>query len=193
MGLIKHIHDVINLFYYKHLTDKWKYIPYIYIYVTHKVLKSCRSKMATLEHDVCDVHGTSSLYIKSYLQSLYRVFPTGRMGESPHQPKFCWLTASPTNFYSIPPKVNSTQYKNKIVIFSCSHSSCTIFVLISYSFETPIMLILILIDVQYLQNAVFSFEKFSNRQNHSSSDPHHLVKKSPTSVHYFLTQSQGNS
>ena len=55
----------------------------------------------------------------------------------------------------------------------------TIFVLISYSFETQIMLILILINVQYSQNAVFSFEKFSNRQNHSSSDSHHLVKKSP--------------
>ena len=39
------------------LTDKWKYIPYIS--VTHKVLKSCRSKMATLEHDVCDVHRAS--------------------------------------------------------------------------------------------------------------------------------------
>ena len=70
----------------------------------------------------------------------------------------------------------------KKVIFSCSHCSCTIFVLISYSFETQIMLILILIDVQYSQNAVFSFEKFSNRQNHSSSDSYHLVKKSPQAV-----------
>ena len=33
------------------------------------------------------------------------------------------------------------------------------------------MLILILVDVQYSQNAVFSFEKGSNRQNHSSSLP----------------------
>ena len=32
--------------------------------MTHKVLKSCRSKMATLAHDVCDVHGASLLYIK---------------------------------------------------------------------------------------------------------------------------------
>ena len=40
------------------------------------------------------------------------------------------------------------------------------------------MLILILIDVQYSQNAVFSFEKFSNRQNHSSAS-HHLVKSRP--------------
>ena len=37
------------------------------------------------------------------------------------------------------------------------------------------MLILILIDVQYLQNAVFSFEKGSNRQNHFSSGSHHPV------------------
>ena len=38
----------------KHWTDKWKYIPYIF--VTHKVLKSCRIKMATLAHDVCDIY-----------------------------------------------------------------------------------------------------------------------------------------
>ena len=114
--------------------------------MTHKVLKSCRSKMATLAHDVCDVHGATSLYIKTCWQSLYRVFPTAGMGESSHQPKIC-------------------------VIFSFSHCSCTIFVLISYSFETQIMLILILIDVQYSQ--------FLNRQNHSSSGSHHLVKKSP--------------
>ena len=40
------------------------------------------------------------------------------------------------------------------------------------------MLILILIDVQYLQNVVFSFAKGSNCQNHSSSDFHPL--KNPT-------------
>ena len=41
------------------------------------------------------------------------------------------------------------------------------------------MLILILIDVQYSQKAVFSFEKGSNGQNHSSSSSHHPVKKFP--------------
>ena len=81
LGLIKHVHDVINLLYYKHWTGKWKYIPCIS--VTHKVLKSCRSKMATLAHDVCDVHGASSLYIKSRWQSLYKVFRTGGWG-NPH-------------------------------------------------------------------------------------------------------------
>ena len=39
------------------------------------------------------------------------------------------------------------------------------------------MLILILIDVQYPQKAVFSFEKGSNCQNHSSSGSLHPVKK----------------
>ena len=36
-----------------------QYIPYIF--VTHKVLKSCSSKIATLAHDICDVHGDFSL------------------------------------------------------------------------------------------------------------------------------------
>ena len=39
------------------------------------------------------------------------------------------------------------------------------------------MLILILIYVHYSQNAIFSFEKGWNRQNHSSSFPFHPVKK----------------
>ena len=68
-------------------------------------------------------------------------------------------------------------YDNNKNIFSCSHCSCTIFVLISYPFYTQVMLILILIDVQYLQNAVFSFEKGSNSRNHSYSGSHHSVKK----------------
>ena len=47
---------------------------------------------------------------------------------------------------------------------------------ILYSFDTQFMLILILIDVQYWKNAVFTFEKYLNHQNHSSSGSHHLVK-----------------
>ena len=41
------------------------------------------------------------------------------------------------------------------------------------------MLILILIDVQYSHNAVFSFEKDSNRQNHSYLCSDHPVKEFP--------------
>ena len=46
-------------------------------------------------------------------------------------------------------------------------------------FDTHVMLIVILSDVQYSQKAVFRFEKGLNGQNQSSSGPHHLVKKSP--------------
>ena len=38
------------------------------------------------------------------------------------------------------------------------------------------MLILIVIDVQYLQNVVLRFEEGSNGQNHSSSNTYHLIK-----------------
>ena len=62
-------------------------------------------------------------------------------------------------------------------MFGCSHCSCTIFILTLYSFYIQAMLILILIYIQYLQNVVFSFEKGSNGQNHSSSGSHHQIKK----------------
>ena len=39
------------------------------------------------------------------------------------------------------------------------------------------MLILILMDVQYLQNVVFSFEKGLNGPKHSPSDSHHPIQK----------------
>ena len=41
------------------------------------------------------------------------------------------------------------------------------------------MLTLILIDDQYVQNVVLSFEKSSNGQNDSLSDSHHSTKKFP--------------
>ena len=65
------------------------------------------------------------------------------------------------------------------LIFSCSHCSCTIFVLFLYSLYTQVILILILINVQFLQNVVSSFEKGSRGQNHSLSDSHHPTEKSP--------------
>ena len=64
-------------------------------------------------------------------------------------------------------------------IFSCSHCSCSIFLLVSYSLDTQVVLSLILIDVQYLQKAVSSFEKGLHCQNHSSSGSQHPVKKIP--------------
>ena len=49
------------------------------------------------------------------------------------------------------------------------------------------MLILILIDVQY---AVFSFEKGSNRQNHSSCSCHLVKKSSPAK--FLIPPTGGN-
>ena len=70
---------------------------------------------------------------------------------------------------------------NENFIYNCNHCSCTLF-LTSYSLYKQVMLIWILIDVQYLQNIVFSFEKGSNGQNHSLSDSHPRRKKSPSKI-----------
>ena len=48
------------------------------------------------------------------------------------------------------------------------------------------MLSLVLIDVQYLQNVVFSFEKDSNGQNHYLPDSHYSIKKLPQQNFIFL-------
>ena len=91
------VYYAINLLCYKHWIGKWKYLTHIS--VIRKVLKSCRIKIVYLAHDV---HGASSLYIKPCWQSLYRVFPPGGMGKSPHQPKICSCTPSQPNVYSPP-------------------------------------------------------------------------------------------
>ena len=123
-----------------------------------------------------------------------RVFPTGGMrGESPHYQKFAqslpYLEKSPpvdslpTKFLFPLPKFNFphqiTMFTNKNFIFRCCHCSCTSFILTSCSLYTQAMLILTLINVQYLQNVVFSFEKCLNGQKHSASGSHHSIKQFP--------------
>ena len=93
------------------------------------------------------------------------------MGEvPPRQPKICSFLPPPEkispsrlpplpNFYFPPhPKMQFPHYitifklqRNKNIIFICSHCSCTIFVLISYSLDTQVILILILIYIQHSQ------------------------------------------
>ena len=103
--------------------------------------------------------------------------------------KFLFLpTPTTKQFPSYNPIKNS--------ILSCRHCSCSI-VLTSYSLETQVMLILILINIQDSQKAVSSFEKGWNCQNHSSSTPPPPCKMSdslhptgenlptPTSYHYL--------
>ena len=126
--------------------------------------------MATLAHDVCDVHGASVLNIyKNLLARFVQGFPYLEDRGVPPPTKNLLIHPLRTKFLFPPTESQFNLIKNKNIFFSCSHY--TIFVLISYSFNTQIMLILILIDVQYSQ--------FLNRQNHSSSDSHHLVKKFP--------------
>ena len=60
------------------------------------------------------------------------------------------------------------------------------FNLTSYSLYSQVMLILILIDAQYLQNVAFSFEKGGNGQSHSSSDSDYQIKKFPPTPAKFL-------
>ena len=48
--------------------------------------------------------------------------------------------------------------------------------------NTQVMIILILIDVQYSQKAVFCFDKGLNGQNHYSTGSHQPVKKSPGKI-----------
>ena len=83
---------------------------------------------------------------------------------------------SPTKFLS-----PSTKYQIPcFYLFSCSHCCYNIFlfsILTLYSsLYTQAMLILILINVHWLQKVVSSFEKGSNSQNHSSSDSHNPIK-----------------
>ena len=48
------------------------------------------------------------------------------------------------------------------------------------------MLILVLIDAQYIQNVVFSFEKGLNGQNQSLSESHHSRSHTPSKICIIL-------
>ena len=83
----------------------------------------------------------------------------------------------PIKFLS--PKVNKkfhviTQWKLHFIYSRCS---CTTFILTSYFVYTG-HANFGFIDVQYLQNVVFSIEIRLNGPNHSSTDFHHPMKKS---------------
>ena len=100
---------------------------------------------------------------------------------SPRPGKIPLIRLPPPNFFFLQQRLISRTLNNIFhvsFIFICSHGSCTIFVLISCSLYTQVMLILMLIDVQYSQKAVFRFGTGSNSQNHSSSGYHYPVKKS---------------
>ena len=64
-------------------------------------------------------------------------------------------------------------------IFTCSHCSCTILLKLHTLCKHKVMLIYILIDIQHLQNIIFSFEIGLIGESISSSDYHHSTRKSP--------------
>ena len=77
-----------------------------------------------------------------------------------------------------PPKF---YYSHWIIIFMCNpiETSCLAIVICSFViFVLPSYCVLILIDIQFLQNVVFSFEMGSNGQNQSPSGSHLWIKKS---------------
>ena len=96
-------------------------------------------------------------------------------------------TPAPPSFYCLhqrltapPLNKNFHVISQENFIFSCSHCSCTIFILPSYSLRTQVKLILILINVQYLQIVVFSFKKGLIGQKYSSSDSHQPIRQYPS-------------
>ena len=155
------------------------WLPRAFSYITWE--RSFQSMWFLQNHK--DNYGGSWKKKNSILQGLPY---WGGSGSPPHQAKiysFPHLENPPQpNVY--PPPSTKQQFSSynlikTVSIFSCRHYSSSVFVLISYSLDTQVMLILILIDVQYSKKAVFSFEKSLNRQNHSSSGSLHLVKKFP--------------
>ena len=111
----------------------------------------------------------------SYLCS---IFPTWWMEESPLPTQnlliSCYFKKSPSSGIAILPHP-------RLISSPPSH-----FVLILYSMDTQVMLILILNGVQYSQKAIFSFEKDSNGQTHSSSGFHHLEINFPTAKFHWV-------
>ena len=83
-----------------------------------------------------------------------------------------------------PPRENPTKQQFscynpiKISFLAVVIASMQFFFLTPYFLYTQVMLILVLMDVQYLQNVVI-FQKGSNCQMHFSLDSNHPIKKSP--------------
>ena len=80
-----------------------------------------------------------------------------------------------TKFLFLLPKVHLSSQPTKCK-FSCYNQIKTSFLAVVI---VQVMLILILINDQYLQNVAFSFEKGVSGQNHSLSDCHHSIEKFP--------------
>ena len=110
------------------------------------------------------LHKCTNIIRKAFfvILRLCSVFPTKESPPPPPQN----LLISPTwknlpHQMLISSKLNNNFYvtTQRKLHFQLQSGSCTIFILTLSSLYTQFMLILILIDVQYLQNIVFSFQK----------------------------------
>ena len=104
----------------------------------------------------------------------------GDGGSSPTSRKFAqpptWKKSSPvdsTKFLFRPHQRLIYVITNKNFIFNCSHCSCTIFILTSYSLYTQGHANFDFNRCSIVTEVLFSFEKDSNGQNHSSLGTHH--------------------
>ena len=92
--------------------------------------------------------------------------------------------------FAHPPQVEESPPSSRQPTKFLPFFSFTIFILTSYSLCTQVMLILILIDFQYLQNVVFNFVKGLNGQMHYSSDSNHPIKKNPSKISHPSTRGE---
>ena len=111
-----------------------------------------------------------------------------------HQPKIfsftsLWKSALPpvdfpsTKFLSCSTKQHFSRYNPiKIAFFSCSHCSCSFFLLISYSLDTQVMLILIFDS----QEAVLALKKVRIIKTASTQVPFKWWKKPLPSVKFSI-------
>ena len=132
---------------------------------------------------------TQSKYLFCYyfrlMNFIPRVVPIGGMGKQvpsptsqkydhhPHQEKFPLPADFPSHQIFLPShQITIFMLEpNKNFNFSCSHCSCTIFIFLhtghaNFDFNRP----------SIFTERCFQLRKGSNYQNHSSLNPHHLIK-----------------
>ena len=150
----------------------------------------CPTKTFQLKK-ICKVNHDIVFKFWKKLEKNCRVFLTNRLVGSLHPPaknglfplsirKYfsVGILSSQKIFYTSHHYTTISMLKPNIkFILSQSHSCCTLKTNFIYFLYIQIKLLLILIDLQYVQNVILNFEKGSNGQKHSSSDSHNTTKK----------------
>ena len=121
------------------------------------------------------------ILINVFLATVFMAKKPGRMLASTHEVTQSFgqlvLQDQVTNENHISTKTVPMATKSGF-IFTCSHCSCTILPQLDTLCKHKVMLIHILINIQHLQNIIFSFKIGSIGKNISSSDYQHSMRKS---------------